>query len=187
VSVRLTRRRALAAAAAVPLGIAAAPGAHALAAPASDDAQRRSRASLAVALGIEQTAVVAYEAIANSGRLSGRATAVMRQLLDDDRQHAQQLVLALDAAGVKPSIPPRRADVPGLAAVHDDATAARFALALEGRSVGAYMQAVRDLTDANVLRTVSGAMGADGQHLVLLRELSGRPPVPGAFERGTHP
>jgi rubrerythrin len=186
VSARLTRRRVLAAAA-VPVGLAAVPGARALAAPPSDDAQKRSRASLAVALRIEQTAVVAYEAIANSGRLSGRATAVMRQLLDDDRQHAQQLAIALDSAGVKPSIPPRRANVPGLAAVHDDATATRFALALEGRSVGAYMQAVRLLTDANVLRTVAGAMGADGQHLVLLRELSGRPAVPGAFERGTHP
>jgi rubrerythrin len=186
VSARLTRRRALATAA-LPLGLAAAPGARALAAPASDDAQRRSRASLAAALRIEQSAVVAYEAIANSGRLSAKATTVMRQLLDDDRQHAQQLVLALQTAGEKPSTPPRRTDVPGLAAVHDDATAARFAIALEDRSVGAYMQAVRDLTDANVLRTVSGAMGTDGQHLVLLRELSGRPAVPGAFERGTHP
>jgi rubrerythrin len=186
VSARLTRRRALAAAA-VPLGLAAVPGARALAAPPSDDAQRRSKASLAVALRLEQTAVVAYEAIANSGRLSARATTLMRQMLDDDRQHAQQLAIALQTAGAKPSIPPRRADVPGLAAVHDDATASRFALALESRAVGAYMQVVHDLTDANVMRTVAGAMGADGQHLVALRELSGRPAVPSAFERGTHP
>jgi hypothetical protein len=89
--------------------------------------------------------------------------------------------------GVKPPIPPRRANIPGLAAAHGDAPAARFGIALEARAVGAYSEAVRDLADANVLRTVAGAMGTDGQHLVVLRQLAGRPPVPGAFERGTHP
>ena len=36
----------------------------------------------------------------------------------------------------------------------------------------------------DMLRTVAGAMGTDGQHLVVLRQLSNRPPVSGAFERG---
>jgi hypothetical protein len=182
---RVTRRQALAAAAAAPLLVRGMSGAAALA--ATDDAQKRSQAALAAALTIEQTAVVAYEAIANSGRLSARVTASLRQIRDDDVQHAQQLVIALGAAAVKPPIPPRRADIPGLGAVHDDGSAARFAIALEERMVGAYSQAVHDVTDANVLRTVAGAMGTDGQHLVVLRELSGQAPVPGAFERGVHP
>jgi hypothetical protein len=184
--VSTTRREALlaAAAATAPLALAAAPGALAA---TTGDKQQLAQAALATALGLEQTAVVAYEAIANSGRLSGRGTAIMRQLLGDDRQHAAQLVMALDAMGVKPPIPPRRADITGLGSVHDDATAGRFALALEDRTIGAYSAVVRNLADANVLRTVAGAMGTDGQHLVVLRELSRRPPVPNALERGARP
>lgn len=53
--------------------------------------------------------------------------------------------------------------------------------------MGAYLAAVRDLSDANVLRTVAGAMGTDGQHLVVLRQLAGQVPVPSAFERGRRP
>jgi rubrerythrin len=155
---------------------------------ASDDAKKkRAEAALASALKVEQTAVVAYEAIANSGRLSGRATMLMRALLDDDRQHAAQLVTALEGLGVKPPIPPRRATIPGLGRVRDDVGAANFAIDLEQRAIGAYGEGVRNLSDANLLRTLAGAMGTDGQHLVVLRQLAGRPPVPGAFERGIRP
>jgi rubrerythrin len=156
-------------------------------APAASDDERRAEAALAAALRVEQTAVVAYEAIANSGRLSGRVTTLMRSLLDDDRQHAEQLVSALDAMGVKPPIPPRRATIRGLARVRSDVVAADFAIDLELRAVGAYLEAVRHLADPNLLRTLAGAMGTDGQHLVVLRQLARRNPVPRAFERGIHP
>ena len=53
--------------------------------------------------------------------------------------------------------------------------------------MGAYNQVVRYLGDPNLLRTVAGAMGTDGQHLVVLRQLAHRAPVPGAFERGIAP
>jgi rubrerythrin len=155
---------------------------------ATDDAaKKRAQAELAVALRLEQAAVVAYEAIANGGRLSGRATTLFRGLLADDRQHADQLVTALEALSVKPPIPPRRANIPGLTAVTSEDAAALFAIALEERTIGAYSAAVRDLSDANLLRTVTGAMGTDGQHLVVLRQLARRPAVPRAFERGAHP
>jgi hypothetical protein len=182
---RTTRREAIAAGAglAVALPVAAVPVALA----ASDDDQKLAQAALALALKVEQTAVVAYEAIANSGRLSDRATTLLRALLDDDRQHAAQLVTALEAMGVKPPIPPRRATIPGLGRVRDDVGAADFAADLEGRSIGAYLAAVPHLADANLLRTLAGAMGTDGQHLVVLRQVAGRPPVPSAFERGIRP
>jgi len=178
--VRLTRRQAIPAAA---LALAAPRTARA----ATDDEQQRAQAALVAALRVEQTAVVAYEAIANSGRLSARVTTLMRALLDDDRQHADQLVAALEAMGVKPPIPPRRANIPGLARVHSDTDAADFAIELELRAIGAYSEAVTNLSDPNVLRTVAGAMGTDGQHLVVLRQLAGRVPVPRAFERGIKP
>jgi rubrerythrin len=180
-----TRRQALVAAggAALLAGAPLTPAAWA----ADEDDREQAEAAMAAALRLEQTALVAYEAIANSGRLSGRVTALFRELLDDDRQHAQQLADALESFGVKPPIPPRRATIQGLASVRDDAGAASFAIALEEQAIGAYSEAVRHLADANVLRTVAGAMGADGQHLVVLRQLAGRAPVPGAFERGTPP
>jgi hypothetical protein len=184
VSARVTRRQAIAAAG-VPVVLASVPGA-ALAAT-SDEQQKRARAALSSALQLEQIAVVAYEAIANGGRLSARATALFRQLLDDDRQHAAQLLSALESLGEKPPIPPRRAKIPGLDRVRGDGAAAAFGIALEERTVGAYSSAVRYLADANELRTVVGAMGTDGQHLVVLRQLARLDPVPRAFERGTHP
>jgi hypothetical protein len=182
-----TRREALAASLAAAAAGPSAIAATADAAPTNDQRQMLAQSALTTALRIEQACVVAYEAIANSGRLSVRATALMRSLLDDDRQHAAQLIPALDAQGAKAPIPPRRATIHGLAAVHDDRSAAEFAIALEERAVGAYLEAVRGLSDANVLRTVAGAMGTDGQHLVVLRQLAGRPPVPSAFEKGVRP
>lgn len=176
---RATRRQAIKA---VPVLLGGAPPALA----AAGDPQREQR-SLAAALRLEQTAVVAFEAIANGGRLSGRATALFRALLSDDRQHAQAIAAALDGLGVKPPIPPRRAKVPGLAQVRDDRDAASFAIALEERTIGAYVEAAREISDGNVLHTLAGAMGTDGQHLVVLRRLAGGAPVPSAFERGARP
>jgi rubrerythrin len=175
--VRATRRQALAAAAilAVPRALT------------SDEKKKRGQDALVSALRFEQTAVVAYEAIANSGNVSVRVTALLRTLQDHDNQHAQQLVMALDSQGIKPPIPPRRAAIRGLARVRDDTSAAAFAIALELRAIGAYNQVVRYLPDPNLLRTVSGAMGTDGQHLVVLRQVARRVPVPRAFERGIAP
>jgi hypothetical protein len=71
--------------------------------------------------------------------------------------------------------------------VHSDVSAADFAIELELRAVGAYSEAVRNLSDPNLLRVIAGAMGTDGQHLVVLRQLARRNPVPNAFERGIRP
>jgi hypothetical protein len=178
--VRVSRREALAGAVTFLAGARVA-----TAAPTDDEKRKLAQAALTEALKVEQTCVVAYEAIANSGKLSARGTALLRSLLDDDRQHATQLVAALQAEGVTPPIPPRRATIRGLNAVRGDDAAARFAIALEERAVGAYLDAIRNLTDPNVLRTIAGAMGTDGQHLVVLRQAAGEVPVPSAFERGS--
>jgi rubrerythrin len=185
-----TRRQMLVAGGATAAGAALAsllPGAGASPARAQPDPKELAKAALTGALRFEQTAIVAYEAIANSGVLGGGATAKLRELLDQDRQHADQLTMALDGLGQKPPIPPRRAEIPGLARVTDRRAAIEFAIALESHMVGAYTIVVRDLSDANVTRTAAGAMGTDAQHLVILRELAGMDPVPSAFERGARP
>jgi rubrerythrin len=170
-----TRRQALAGAAAAGAGLAL----PSLARARSEDDV--AKASLAAVLGLEQTALVAYEAIANSGVLKE----TLRGFLDQERQHADQLRTALMNMGAKPPIPPRRTDIPGLqAATASRSAAAQFAIALELRTVAAYQTAVGALTDSNVMRTSAGAMGTDAQQLVILREVLGQRPVPGSFERG---
>ena len=69
--------------------------------------------------------------------------------------------------------------------VRDERTAARFAIALELRTIAAYSTAVHQVGDSNVVRTIAGAMGTDGQQLVVLRQLIGAEPVPTAFETGS--
>ena len=169
---RATRRQALVAAGASLL----------LPATALADAEHdQAKATLAAVLKLEQTALVAYEAIANSGVLKD----VLRQFLDQERQHAAQLSDALQNLGTKPPIPPRRAGIPGLdAAVRSRDAALRFAIGLESRTIAAYQAAIAATVDSNVVRTNAGAMGTDAQQLVILRELAGVDPIPRAFETG---
>jgi rubrerythrin len=170
-----TRREALAGAAAATLAL------YAPASALADAKAERSKASLIAVLNLEQTALVAYEAIANAGVLAP----TLRQFLDQDRQHADQLVAAIQSMGAKPPIPPRRTDIPGLQRATQSRDAALgFAISLELRTIAAYQGAVRDVTDSNVLRTCAGAMGTDAQQLVVLRQLAGKDPVPRAFETG---
>jgi hypothetical protein len=172
----VTRRGVLLAGAA-----AAVTPAAVLAKPPSDQQQARAKAALLATLVLEQTAVVAYEAIANGGSLPAHATALLRQFRDQDARHAAQLSLALDALGVKAPIPPDRARIAGLAAARGVQGATRFAIDLEQRTVAAYARAVTVVSDANVLRSSVGAMGANGQQLVVFRQLAGIAPVPSAF------
>ena len=156
----------------------------ALVLPASafgDAGQDRAKASLAAVLELEQTALVAYEAIANSGVLKD----LLRGFLEQERQHAAQLGSALESMGAKAPIPPRRADVRGLkAALTSQPAAVRFAIALERRTIAAYQDALRDLADPNVMRVSAGAMGTDAQQLVVLRQLAHEDPLPHALEQG---
>jgi hypothetical protein len=157
----------------------------ALPAVAHADAQQdQAKASLIAVLRLEQTALVAYEAIANSGVLKD----VLRGFLDQERQHVAQLQAALDGMGAKAPIPPRRADIQDLdRALRSRPAAARFAIGLELRTIAAYQAAVRDLTDSNIMRVSAGAMGTDAQQLVILRELLGEDPLPHAVETGQGP
>lgn len=147
----------------------------------ADAAEDRAKTSLAAVLRLEQTALVAYEAIANSGVLKD----VLRAFLEQERQHVAQLQAALESIGAKPPIPPRRAAIEGLRdALRSRPAAARFAIALELRTIAAYQDALRDLTDPSFMRVTAGAMGTDAQQLVVLRRIAGEDPLPRALETG---
>ena len=182
-SARSTRRQAVAggAAAAAALVLGPARPVHA----AADDTKELSAERLAAALEVELTAVVAYEAIANSGRVGERATLIFRQLLDQERQHVAAITELVEQLEGKLPQAPRRADIRGLARVRSERSAARFAIALEQRSLRAFSDAMFELRDSNAIRVVATIVGAEGGQLVLLRRLAGEAPLASAFEDGS--
>jgi hypothetical protein len=179
----VTRRQAMARAAAGALAPAALPpAATALRLEALRKIERRI---VGGAVHAEQVAAVAFEAIANGGVLDDRSTATMRILLDHAKRHAELLEQEYkDTYGEDPPLPPRRAEIPGLAALRDQRSALRLATRIEQQAIRAHLTAVRHTHKGGILKLIAGVAASDAQGLVLLRQLLGRPPVPSAFERG---
>ena len=178
-----TRREALAMAAAGGLApLAVPPAATALRLEALRKIERRI---VGGSVHAEQLAAVAFEAIANGGVLDDRTTATLRILLDHASEHAELLEKAFkEAYGDEPPLPPRRAEIPGLAGLSGRRDALRLATEIENHAIAAHVTSVRHTHKGALLKLIAGVAGSDAQGLVLLRQLLGRPPVPSAFERG---
>jgi rubrerythrin len=131
-----------------------------------------------------QTAVVAYEAIANAGILEPSVQSTLRSFLEQENAHATALGDALDQMGEAQPVPPRRNQIPGLGSLRTQPQALAFAIALERRAISTYYRSMTSLKDANALKTLASIMGCDGQHVTVLRQLAHRPAVPNAFETG---
>lgn len=179
----MTRRQALARAAAGGIAPLAVPGAaHALRLEALRKIERRI---VGGAVHAEQIAAVAFEAIANGGVLDDRATATMRILLDHASDHAELLAGEFkDAYGDAPPLAPRRTEIPRLAGLRDQRAALQLASDIEERAIAAHLAAARHTHKGAILKLIAGVVGSDAQGLVLLRQLLGRPAAPSAFERG---
>jgi rubrerythrin len=139
------------------------------------------------ALGLEQTAVLVYDAARKSGRLRPVNRDVANLFGDQERQHADALVTALEQLGGTPPAGPARAgEVDGLAAAlaGGQRTILEFAVALEEMAIAAYYQAQRKLADSKLLQTAATIMANEGQHLVVLRQALKENPLPTALETG---
>lgn len=141
---------------------------------------------LRAAIGLEQTAVFAYTTAARSGKLGAQGSAAARHLAGQEQEHAGALTLALtNLGGSAPAGPKTVRDVPGLAHAARSAPGfLNFAIGLEETAVAAYYHAQQKLKDAKLLQTAVSIMANEGQHLVVLRTLARRNPVPKAFETG---
>ena len=181
---RATRREAIAAAGAASIAGGAALGAGAV--RAADDPEReRAKRALRAAVQAEQTTAVAFEAIANSDLIGEEHVETMRVLLDHARAHVAALEKLYETqTGEDRPLPPTRTKVPGLDALTRREQALELALRLEEEAIARYLDAIRLYRNTAMLRLIAGALGTDAQHLVLLRTLLGREPVPSAFERG---
>ena len=144
-------------------------------------------AVLEAAIGLEQQAVFAYTAAADSGKLgeSGVGRAAVRRAGAGARGRP-----GAGAAGPRrlppPAGPTSAGDVPGLAeAVGGNAAdITNFAIELETMAVAAYYDAQAKLRAPELLATAASIMANEAQHLVVLRQALGRNPSPRAFVTG---
>jgi hypothetical protein len=156
-----TRRTLLLAAAVAPGGFATA----AAAAPRSDVAV------LERLLRLERRLEAAYGAAARRGVLDDGLAISLR---DQEREHARGLEQALADHGLaEPGVP--RPDPRLDGALRGRAAFGRYALALEGRLVRAYVDAEAGLRDTRLLRPLGAIMASDAQHAVALRQSLGEP------------
>ena len=142
------------------------------------------------AIGLELTAVVAYETAHRSKLLDEPLAAVARLFRDQEQEHADRLTKALEDLGGKAPPSPSPQDVGGLSAVSSQEDILRFAVELENMAVIAYIDAHRRLQSPALLKTGTQIMANEGQHLVVLRQALGASPaasVPSAFEAGVDP
>jgi rubrerythrin len=140
------------------------------------------------AVRLEQSLVVTYRTLTDSGQLDARASDLARRFGDQEQQHLDAVTRALqNLGGVVPGDPSPgaiRAAGQVLDQVHSQAALLAFAGALETAAVNAYYEAQQALQRAEFLQTTASIMANEGQHLAILREALNRPPVPNAFETG---
>jgi rubrerythrin len=141
------------------------------------------------AITLERVAVLAYDRILAGGLLADRLARQVRVLRGHEQQHADVLTKALtDLGATPPPAPSGVADVDkvvkGLADLRTQADVLSFAIELETAAVAAYYDAHAKLVEAKLLQTGASIMADEGQHLVVLRQAAGRPPVPNALETG---
>lgn len=139
---------------------------------------------LEVAIGIEQTAVAVYDAAVGSGLLDEATMEIAELFRDQEQEHADALIAALEDLGGTPPEPPGAGEVDRLGHLRSQEELARFALELETIAVAAYYDAHAQLEDEALLRTVASIMANDAQHLVVLRQILGEDPSPAAFVTG---
>ncbi len=142
---------------------------------------------LEAAIGLEQGAVLAYTAAADSGKLDAENERAASLFARQDQEHADALTAALeDLGGVAPRKPSGSFDVPGLSEALSSGQAAfvRFVIELETATIRGYYEATAKLTDPRLLSLGASIMANEAQHLVVLRQVLGRAPSPRAFVTG---
>lgn len=135
----------------------------------------------------EQSAWAVLRETVASGVLRPGEVRVVEAMRDRADEHARAVESVLRGFGATP--PPRarrKEDVP-LPGFYKAATRPdhlEYAAAAERGALAAWYGALQQLRQPELLRLGAAAMAADAQHLVVLRGLLGREPLPLAFETG---
>ena len=141
------------------------------------------------AINLERAMVIAYDTVLGGGLLSPAVRRVLRRFRAQEQEHADVLTTALTDLGGTPPAPPKGvADVDkiveGLSGVRSQADVVSFLIELETAAVAAYFEAHSELEEAKLLQTGASIMANEGQHLVVLRRIARKDPIPNAFETG---
>ena len=182
-------RRALIAAAALAALAPRAPRAARAAEPAGDAGVLTTILEAELALAYVSASAVA------SGLLGEELAEAAGTLAEHERAHAAAIATQLEALGGRRPDPPQTPEEADamlaglgiearLGAVSDGDGFLRVALAAERVAVALYHRAIARLEDVRLIQTAASIIGAEGQHLVVLRDAIGSDPVPSAVEIG---
>jgi ferritin-like protein len=128
---------------------------------------------------LENMAIAAYAHVA--GSLTGRARTLARTIGQQETQHALRLGPVIHALGGQPTPAERDYGFPRLA---DGPAALAFLGGVENTLIAAYIDVVPKITNS-VARALAAAIVAnEAQHLALVTQARGLPPMPTAIVRG---
>ena len=136
------------------------------------------------ALGLEHATVAAY--LSGMPLLEGEQLAVVRQLLEHERDHARRLSRTIEDLGGVPAEPrPDEEYARRFPTLTRPSDALRFAVDLENMAIRTYTKALTKLRSADLRQLTAAILTTEAEHAsVLLGEL-GREQTPSAFVTGT--
>ncbi|HEX3688082.1 MAG TPA: ferritin-like domain-containing protein [Solirubrobacteraceae bacterium] len=132
------------------------------------------------ALELERRTVNAY--IASIPLLARPQRKAFRQFLNEELQHAGELVSLLKAAGGTAA---PRADSYAIGHAIDAPSAFTVLHSLEKLQISSYLEWIPRLSPGPVRAAVASILTVDSQHLAMVRLMQDQDPVPGPFVTGT--
>lgn len=133
------------------------------------------------AIGLEETLVLVYREAAAYGGLDAAEHRLVVLLGEQSRAHARLLRSRLSEDAALPAAP---GEIPGLGPGTPARVYFETALSFSNQLYTDYLDAVGGLEAGRTSLTVAGIAASTAQHLALLRQALGRPPILGAAETG---
>jgi rubrerythrin len=139
------------------------------------------------ALGLEHQAIAAYQAGAETKLLSDGVLKVAVKFMDQHKQHRDALAATIKKFGGKPVDAQSKYDVVaiakgvGVTTIAAEKDVITLAMKLEDQATKAYLGALPQLENKDVIKAAASIMADEAQHTAILRSALGEDPVPQAF------
>ena len=132
------------------------------------------------ALAAENQAMAAYQLALDSRLLAPGFRSVAQAFQADHGEHAKALRDTIGKLGGTPAPAKTAYDFP-VNDLKSQTDVLRFAAELERGAVAAYLAAVPAFQNRDIAKAAASILGAEAQHLAVLRAALGENPVPSAF------
>jgi hypothetical protein len=116
-----------------------------------------------------------------SGKLSSKSTALVKQMLADEKAHYTGLANLLTGAGQIPATADDMNFAYPKGSFDSEASIMKLAATLEDVTLGAYLGAVENVQTAQLRLPIGQISANEAQHQSALAAASGRPPIGHAF------